>query len=193
MKQAPEIFWDTCVFGAHLYDDAAQYGSVVEHIRQYLREAHEGKWRIITSSILFAELAFSKMKKEAPGSIDDLVADISSFCLVVEPNPNIMMLAGKLRDLPYMKGKSKERRLSVPDAVMLATAVYSRQYCTDFRGFHTFDRGGKRREIPIIGYEEWLDGVTGEKRRIADQVSNMIRCLPEHPTPELPNVQPQPE
>lgn len=165
MNQAPEIFWDTCVFGAHLYDDRAQYGVLVDHIRQYLREAEAGKWRILTSSIVFAEIAFSKVKKGAPGTIEDLVSDMNAFCLVIDPNPNIMMLASRLRDIPYRKGKSTNRRLSVPDAIMLATALYSQQYCTDFQGFHTFDRGGSKGQIPIIGYEEWLEGVTGEKKK----------------------------
>jgi predicted nucleic acid-binding protein len=190
MNQAPEVFWDTCVFGAHLYDDSTQYGVVVDHIRQYLREAQDGKWRILTSSLVFAELAFSKVRNGAPGTIEDFVSDLSAFCLVIEPNPNIMILAGKLRDIPYKKDKSDKRRLTVPDAVILATAIYAQQYCADFRGFHTFDKGGRKGEVPIIGYEEWLDDVPHGKMQIARNVIDLKRCLPEHPTPELPNVQP---
>lgn len=184
----PEIFWDTCVFGAHLYGDKAQYGATVDHIEQFLREAQDGKWKIVTSSVLFAEIAFSKVKKGAPGKLEDLVADLSSACLIIEPNPNIMILAGKLRDIPYRKGKSEKRVLSVPDAIMLATAIYGQEYFSDFRGFFTFDAGGAKRSIPLIGYEDWLEGISGPKRQVADQVVRMNRLRPEHPTPELGGI-----
>ena len=186
MRSAPEIFWDTCVFCAHFYDEREQYGDTIDHIRQYLREASEGKWRIITSSVVFAEIAFSKVKKGAPGSIEDVVRDIESSCIIIEPNPNIMLLAGKLRDLPYKKNGSSVRKLSVPDAVMLATAIYGRSYFSDFRAFHTFDAGGQKRAIPILGYEDWLDGFSAPKRNLASQVVDLPRMKPNHESPELP-------
>ena len=186
MKIAPEIFWDTCVFCAHFYDEREQYGESVDHIRQHLRESSEGKWRIVTSSVVFAEIAFSKVKRGAPGSIEDVVRDIESCSLIIESNPNIMILAGKLRDLPCRKNESKNRRLSVPDAVMLATAIYGKSYFTNFRAFHTFDAGGQKRAIPILGYESWLDGFSAPNRKLSAQVVDLPRMKPDHPSPELP-------
>ncbi len=192
-EQTPELFWDTCVFCAHLYDEVDQYGEVIDHIRQYIREARAGKWRIITSSIVFAELAFSKVKRDAPGTMEDLRRDIEAACLLIDPNPNIMMLAGKLRDIPYRKHQSRVRRLTVPDAVMLATALFVQEhYLQNLRAFHTFDAGGKKREVPLIGYEEWLDGLSDEQLTVARRAANLRRERPFHPTPDLLDIRATP-
>lgn len=103
MLNSRNIFWDTCVFGAYFYDDRGAYGSSIDDIAQYIDEAKRQKWQIISSSLLFAEFAFSKVKNSKIGKIEDLFEDIQSFCTLVEPNPNIMQLAGKLRAVPYKK------------------------------------------------------------------------------------------
>ena len=54
------LFWDSCVFTAFLRDESGAYD--VNSIAQYLTEAREGKHRIYTSSLVFAEVLPSSMK-----------------------------------------------------------------------------------------------------------------------------------
>ena len=192
MADCENLFWDTNVFCAYFYDDVDAYGSgVIEEIGQYLREAKEGKWKIITSSCLFAELAFSKVKEKTAKTLQELVDDIYSCAYVIEANPQIMLHAGQLRDIRYSKGKSKRRVLSVPDSVMFATAIFVED---DLRkkisAFHTFDKGGARNAIPMLGYEDWCEGLEPKQRHLAERVIRLPRSKPQHPNPDLLNGDP---
>ena len=86
------LFWDSCVFCAFLYDETLTYD--VTSIEQYLQEAKAGKHRIYTSSIIFAEIADSKIKKKGIGSVNDLIRDFVGATIPVDPSVNIMTLAG---------------------------------------------------------------------------------------------------
>lgn len=55
------LFWDSCVFSAYLYEEDAAYD--LASIEQYLSEAKEGKFKIYTSSVVFAEIASSKIRR----------------------------------------------------------------------------------------------------------------------------------
>ena len=73
------------------------------------------------------------------------MADYEGAVVPQDADPNIMTLSGRLRDLPYKKGDSNNRRLSTPDAIILATAIHLRDvYGVAFTAFHTFDGGGKK-------------------------------------------------
>src|SRR5579863_6523628 len=113
-----ELFWDSCVFTAFLRDERDAYD--VDSIAQYLNEAREGKHRIYTSSLVFAEILPSSLTKPGIGSFQDFVDDFQGAIVVVEASPNVMQLAGCLRDLPYRKSDSRGRRLATPDAIILA-------------------------------------------------------------------------
>lgn len=182
----PTLFWDTNVFCTYLYEQEDAYRDHIRQIGQFIREAHAGQWRIITSGIVFSEIAFSKIKKEGLGSHEDLLEEIQALSVVMAPGPNIMILAGRLRDIPYKKGGSR-RPLSVPDAIMLATAIVAEdEYGQRLDAFHTFDAGkGKPKSVPILGYEEWCTDLSGESRDLADRVVQLPRRKPAHPTPDL--------
>ena len=71
--------------------------------------------------------------------------------VLTEPNPNVMLLSGELRDLPYRRGNETNRRLGLGDAIMLATCIHVQEaYTISFDAFHTFDKGGKK-ELRAIG------------------------------------------
>ena len=57
------LFWDSCVFCAYLYDEHDQHD--VASIGQYLNDAKKGSVKIYTSSILLAEVADSKINLKA--------------------------------------------------------------------------------------------------------------------------------
>jgi hypothetical protein len=118
------LFWDSCVFNAFLYEESDAYGTEnIESIDQYIDEAKSGKFKIYTSSIIFAEIAGSKIKKKGVGSAMDFMNDLVGACIVIDASVNIIDLAGKLKDIPYRKQQSTKRALSTGDAIMLATAL----------------------------------------------------------------------
>lgn len=183
------LFWDSCVFFAFLRDERSSYD--VDSIAQYLQEAKDGKHQIFTSSIALAEVLPSAIKKADIGSFEDFVDDYRGAISVVDPSPNVMTYAAKLKDLPYRKGNSPGRRLSTPDAIMLSSCVE----LIDVNGvkidfFHTFDDGKKRdpvngKMVPLISYEQWCEGFTREQMAIAGRVTSLNRRLPIHPSPSL--------
>src|SRR5690348_3451547 len=99
LAPSSELFWDSCVFTAFLRDERHAYD--VDSIAQYLRDAREGKLRIYTSSLVFAEILPGSLSKPGIGSFQDFVDDFQGAIIVVEASPNVMQLAGRLRDLPY--------------------------------------------------------------------------------------------
>lgn len=178
------LFWDSCVFNAFLYDETQSYD--VDSIEQYLDEARDGKFKIYTSSVFLAEVAHTKIKKAGCGGPIDFLNDLQGTVTVVDASLDIMELAGRLRDIPYKKQDSDKRRLSVGDAAMLATALHlSDAYGVQIDVFHTFDDGGKKREIPILSFEQWCSGVTGKKAELTARVTRLRREKPIHPAPTM--------
>lgn len=178
------LFWDTNVFAALLYDEHATYD--IPSIEQYLREAKAGQHRIHTSSVVFAEIASSKIKSRRYGSMDDLVKDFVGVVFVTDASVNVFQIAGRLKDIPYKKGRSDKRVLTTGDAVMLSSCIY----IEDALGikidvFHTFDNA-KKKYIPLLSYHEWCAGLTGAKAALAKRICDIKREKPVHPTPGLP-------
>jgi len=182
-ESIPNLFWDSCVFAALLYDESETYN--LAHIEQYLEEAKAGKFKIYTSSIVFAEIASSKVKHRALGTIDDLFSDLVGAAIVVDASVNVFKVAGRLKDIRYKKGASEKRRLSTGDAVMLSTVLYLQDaYGVFIDAFHTFD-DAKKKFVPLLSYHEWCEQLIGEKDALARRVCAMKREKPVHPTPRL--------
>ena len=134
------MFWDSCVLTAYLKDESDIYDVV--SISHYLEDARKGKATIYCSTLSAAEVLPSYLK--AAPSFDEFMDDYIGAIVMIDPSPNVMSFAGQLRDLPYKKGNSFKRRLSTPDAIMLATAVHIREaYSVTLDYFHTYDGGGK--------------------------------------------------
>jgi predicted nucleic acid-binding protein len=176
------LFWDSCVFNAFLYEESVTYD--VDSIEQYLEEARAGKVKLYTSSVFLAEIAHSKIKKKGVGGPTDFLNDFVGAIVTIDASVNVMDLAGKLKDIPYRKGGSDRRSLSTGDSVMLATALHLQAaYGVKLDAFHTFDDGGKKREVPLLSYHEWCEGLRGAKAALAKQVIDLRRERPIHPTP----------
>jgi predicted nucleic acid-binding protein len=180
------LFWDSCVFAAFLYDEKDIYD--IASIEQYLTEAKAGKYRIYTSSVVFAEVASSKIKNPNHGTMDDLVRDLTGAAIVIESSVNVMQVSGRLKDIPYRKGASTKRVLSTGDAVMLSTALHlGDAYGVAIDVFHTFDNA-KKKFVPLLSYQDWCEGLTGEPAALAKRVCDMKRAKPIHPSPTIPGV-----
>jgi len=182
------LFWDSCVFYAFLGDEQHAYD--IASIEQYLQEAKAGKCRIYASSLVFAEVTPSAITRPTIGTFQDFVDDLQGAVSIIDPTPNVMHLAGRLRDLPYKKGNSAGRRLSTTDAIMLAGCVHLRDvYRVDVSEFHTFDNGKKRgpegKMVPLISYEDWCTSFTPDQMQTAGLVTRLNRRTPIHPQPKL--------
>lgn len=179
------LFWDSGVFTAYLCDQKDAYD--VASIEKYLAEAKAGEVRIYTSTMASAEVLPSRLTKV--GSFEEFLADFHGAVTTIDPTPNVMRLSGRLRDLPYRKGKSTSRRLSTPDAIILATAIHLRDdYKVQIDAFHTFDGGGRKDieghgSIPMLGYEDWCEGFDPDQLKYARQVIDLPREKPIHPAP----------
>lgn len=190
----PNYFWDSCVFSAFLRDEKTAYD--VDSIEQYLGEARDGKCRIYSSTMSSAEVLPSQLKSGAVASFEAFLEDFKGAIIPIDPNPNIMSLAGLLRDLPYKKGGSTKRRLGTPDAVMLASAIHLQEaHGVLLTCFHTFDKGKKKDaegngSVPLIGYETWCEDFTPVQMALATRVIDMKRIEPIHPEPHLFKPQP---
>jgi len=178
------LFWDSCVFNALLYDESAAYG--IASIDQYLEEAKAGACKIYTSSVFLAEVAQSKIRKKGIGGPIHFLNDFVGSVVVIDASVSVFELAGRLKDIPYRKGTSDKRVLSTGDAVMLATALFLKDaYEVVVDAFHTFDNGGKKRELSILSYHEWCEGLSGAKAALAGRVVSLLREIPIHPAPKF--------
>ena len=182
MVAVNNYLWDSCVFIAYLKDEVEAYD--VASLQQYLEETKQGVTRIYASTISSAEVLPSKIKK-AYGTYEEFLSDFEGAVVAIDPNPNIMQLAGQLRDLPYAKGSGK-RVLSTPDSIILATAVYLQEaYHEKLTAVHSFDTG-KKKGVPIVGLEEWTQGFSVAQTSLIKRVIDIPRAAPRHPAPLLP-------
>lgn len=185
MAEPENLFWDSCVFCAHLFEES-NYD--LNSIEQFLLEAHgeKPKYKIYTSSLIFTEILDSSIKKKGIGNLSDFLNDFQAAITLIDPTPPILQLAGKLKDIPYRKGDSEKRRLTTGDAIMLATCLHMEETLgVKVSVFHTFDDGGTKRELPLLSYHEWCEGLTGNRSKLAARVCALKRERPIHPNPMM--------
>ena len=181
------LFWDSCVFYAYLDKETTHDTAGID---QYLHEAKNGTHRIYASSLVLAEVVPSAITKPDIGTFQDFIEDLQGAVTLVTPSPNVMIQAALLKDLPYKKPPSKGRRLSTPDAIMLASCMEI-QGVSDLHidAFHTFDDGQSRglegKMVPLLSYQDWCYGFTEEQSRLVEPVISVNRCTPDHPEPGL--------
>ncbi len=186
MADSPlHLFWDSCVFCAYLFEEPVHNP---EYIHQYLAEsahATKPKWKIYTSSLIYTEIMDSQIKKKGIGSLAAFLKDFESAIILIDPTPPVLQLAGRLKDIPYRKGDSRNRRLTTGDSIMLATCLYGEEALgVTFEAFHTFDDSPKK-EVPLLSYHEWCEGLSGNRAKLATRVCALKRQRPVHPEPEM--------
>lgn len=158
-KGAKEILWDTCVVYRWLSRRPTEY---VDHIEQYVSDAESDRAKLYISSIALSEIRPSRVQREG-ATPAQIVAELRGVLTVLDPTPDIMSMAGMMKDnrfLLYEKGSKGEevtRELSTGDAIHLATALWMRDIAkmTDVE-FHTFDdgrhRGPEGRCVPMLSF-----------------------------------------
>jgi hypothetical protein len=192
MANTEKLFWDSCVLNAFLYDEGDKYD--IAHIKQFLDEARNDRlYDIYASSISLAEFSNKKLKVPNTGSLIEFFADYTGHINVIDPTPNIIILAGRLRELRYTKSPDGVRVLSVPDAIMLATCLNLQDaFGVKIDVFHTFD-DGKKGGTPLLSFHDWCNGFTDEDDALTKRVCALRRQKPIHPRPELPLTPTRPE
>jgi predicted nucleic acid-binding protein len=180
---APQYYWDSCVFIVFLKNERDAYGQHIDHIAQFLDEAKAGHCRIYCSTITLAEITPDKLIDASVGTFGEFLADFKSVVIPVSPDVNMMTTAGHLRSMTYTKTNGA-RRLLTPDAIHLATALgLESAYQVKVDTFHTFDGGRNSNAVPLIGYEMWCEACADDE--VVKRVIALKREAPTHPEPKF--------
>jgi len=182
------LFWDSNVFYAYLNNETDAYD--IDSINQFINEASAKKHHIYTSSMVFAEVTPSRLNNNSFGTFQEFLDDFEGMVTTISADPNILTLAGNLKDLPFKKGKSTGRILTTGDATMLATAIELEDtYDVKIDHFHTFDDGkGKTgpeggKGVSLLNFADWCEGI--ETHPLVKRVLELDRCPPIHPEKKL--------
>ncbi|MGD0187893.1 MAG: hypothetical protein ABSC25_21960 [Roseiarcus sp.] len=191
MSDLPVYFWDSCCFIRGVTRIPLDYTGDLD---QFIADARADRVKIFYSTIVYSEFRPRYFKGSKYGEISEFFADFRKAFQPIEPNPNIMMWSGRLRDAePVNPSNPKieddlKRRVGAADSIHLATAVHLR----DVHGYsglimHSFDRGGSKTAegkcVPIVGFERWFPD--GKRTPEVQAVCDLPRIEPKHPTPDL--------
>jgi hypothetical protein len=191
LTEIKSFLWDSCVLYRWLSKSPDEY---VNHIDQHLKDAIAGRANIFISSVALAELRPSKVSMPGltPAAI---MSKLLSVIKVVDANPDIMSMAGSLKDHRFIafddpKAKERTRELGTGDAIQLATAVWMNEIA-EVKGleFHTFDDGKARHSIdgkcvPLLSFQNWCKGL--DDAALVQSVKAIKRKIPEHDQCPLP-------
>lgn len=194
MSEHKNFFWDSCVFIRYL--SAPDGTPLLEEIGCFIEDAKAKRCTIHYSSIVFTEVRPRYLKDTSYGTIREFFDDLGANFVAIEPNPNILIAAGELRDArstnPYPK-EPKTREFGTPDAIHLMSCVFAR----DVLGignieFHTLDEGKgptwEGRCIPLLGIERWFPVETRPER--VQEACSLPRKKPLHAQPMLAGIAP---
>ena len=193
MTEDVNIFWDACVLYRFLSKEPVTF---VEHISAFVADAEAGRVKIYMASITLAELRPSivKLKGETPAGI---INRLCSFAIMIDTSPDIMSLAGMLKDNKYicsidgLNARERIRPLSTGDAIQLASAIDLREsWGVQGLVMHTFDEGKRSskddgKTVPMIGFHNWCKGLEGNEK--VELVKELKRTKPVHTSCPLPN------
>lgn len=184
--------WDACILYRWLNAIPSEY---LDHIEKHLEDASSGSADIYLSTITLAEIKPSNMGRSGL-SPSQVIASISSSFVYIDTSPDIMSLAGHLRDQTYqhIEGpieRASSRPLGLGDSIQLATAVALREeFGVQDLTLHTFDEG-KRKDgeegkkcVPLIGLENWCRDCAIDEE--VQRVLSVPRKKPDHPSCQLP-------
>jgi hypothetical protein len=180
---SPNLFWDACVFYRYITRVPAEG---LNDLDELVRDAESGRRKIYFSTLCFAEVRPSFLKPHY-GRLDEFIADLGKAFEPIDPNPNILLRAGSLKDHevtdPGTMQVSK-RVVGTADAIHLMTCLFLR----DAMGvsdivFQTYDEGkGTSWEgkcVPLLGFERWYP--EANRSREVEDVCGLVRARPLHP------------
>ncbi len=189
------LFWDSCVFIRYLVGSSSD--AHFDDICQFVDDAKANKVKIYYSTIAYTEIRPRHLRAGKFGSMSEMLEDLGSSFIPIDPLPSILMWAGALKDAQAVNpGDPKEppektRVIGTPDAIHLATCIFAR----DSLGisdvvFHTLDEGKgvswEGRCIPLLGIDRWYP----EHARIPEirHVCSLNKEKPIHPQPSFSGV-----
>lgn len=187
MIDSDHIYWDACVIYRHLTGDPVD---LVHDIDSYLRDARDGRRKIYCSTLTYAEIRSFALGKTQYDTIIDFFADMGRAFEIVDPNPNIMIVAGNLKDekaTDPSNGSESKRVIGTGDAIHLATCLYIKNVMGIGNiVFHTFDNGkGKTWEgkcVPLLSFDLWFKK---PRSALIESVCSLPRSKPEYPQHSL--------
>ena len=189
MIKPRNVYWDSCVFYSLLTGKPPEHQA---NVLELLHDAKSGSVKIHCSTITYAEIRQKSLRQKGHLTIADFFQDLGSAVVTIDPNPNIMIAAGELRDAeptnPSDVTTPNKRSIGIADAIHLQTCLYLRDVMNvkDIE-FQTFDQGkGKTWEgrcVPLLGFERWFPEATRTKR--VRDVCGLTRKLP---APLQPNM-----
>lgn len=120
------MLWDSCVFIRYLTQTPLD---LVNEITQYIADVQAKKRRVYFSSFGLYRDTAALLKAQGIVTLQEFFADLGATFIPIDPNPNILMMAGQMWDVdstnpgdPRMPG----RTLGTPDSIHLATCLYLR-------------------------------------------------------------------
>lgn len=204
MTNSDHLFWDSCCFIRYLSGvPSAHVGeSYVGDLDDYIQDAKKRDRAIYYSTMIFAEIRPRYLIKKF-GNIRQFMNDLKGAFYPVEPNPNILIAAGELKDArttnPGDPKAKLSREIGTPDAIHLMSCVYARDVLKiPNLVFHTLDQGKgpswEGRCVPLLGFEKWFP--PGKRTARVQEVCDLPRELPIYPQSNLlrykPNAEHQP-
>lgn len=164
-------FLDTNVLLQHANNDS---GECAQDIDQILSEAVgvNPKRHLWVSSVIFAELRPSSFTPGRFSDIYELASYIRSIATVVNPDPNMMLRAARLRDIkwarPNKNGNELNRCMTLGDAIHIVSALWVKEVekIPDLE-FLTFDNSADKsvetdagtKSLPLLNIENYTDGL----------------------------------
>ncbi|MCX7384162.1 MAG: type II toxin-antitoxin system VapC family toxin [Alphaproteobacteria bacterium] len=133
-------YWDTCLFLAWLNDEVRKSGEM-DGVREVIERHKHRDVKIMTSSLTQVEVLNSKL----PTGLADMFANFMRRINQASLDNKIAKLAHDIRDHYAIKAKITGKKLTTPDAIHLATAIF---YRVD--EFHTFDSDGDSKTLGLL-------------------------------------------
>ena len=159
-------YWDSCLFLAWLRDETDRPEGEMAGLKFFVRKLQKREIRIMTSALVYTEVTGTRL----PVGVDEQFFETMrrSNVSVISADIRVTKLARNLRDYYSSEPeKFKNKTLSTPDAIHLATAILYKA-----KEFHTFDADNKK-SLGLLG----LDGNVGGH--------NLVICKPDDKQGEL--------
>lgn len=123
MIDSQNLFWDACVFYRYITRYPAEG---LNDLDELVRDAVAGRRKIYYSTLCFAEVRPSFLRPHY-GRLDEFVADMGKAFEAIDPNPNVLLRAGSLKDCPVTDpgtGQHSKRVVGTADAIHLMTCLF---------------------------------------------------------------------
>ena len=187
MSADGNVFWDTCVFWRYITRSPTE---LLNDIDSFIADAKNKKRKIYFSTISFVELKPSIFVSRT-GDLRSFFNDMAAAFEPIDPNPNILLDAGELRDtVVYDKseGTVSKRVIGTGDSIQLTSCLYAKEVLgINDIVFHSFDKGRSAswegKCTPILGFEDWFPA--DKRTRMVQKICDLKRQEPLYPQPDL--------